>query len=100
MAEQGNGFTPMLGKQNYVLMIGSAVLILIGFLMMIGGGSDDPNVFNAEELYSFRRITLAPITVISGFVVAIFAIFWKGRNDTTSEKTPETPETSSDTDPS
>jgi hypothetical protein len=61
------------GKENYRLMLIGLALIAIGFLLMIGGGSDDPNVFN-PEIFSFRRITLAPILILAGFVVEIFAI--------------------------
>jgi len=65
------------GKSNYIWMIAGAVLIVIGMLLMAGGKSADPNVFNANEVYSFRRITLAPITIIAGFIVEIYAIFKK-----------------------
>ena len=65
------------GKQNYIWMLVGAALILIGMLLMAGGKSTDPNVFNASEVYSFRRITLAPILIIAGFCVEIFAIFKK-----------------------
>jgi hypothetical protein len=58
------------------MLIGAA-LILIGMLLMSGGKSADPNVFNTDEVYSFRRITLAPILIIAGFIVEIFAIFKK-----------------------
>jgi len=58
-----------------LLIIGLA-LIFVGFLLMIGGGSDDPNVFN-EKIFSFRRITLAPILILAGFVIEIFAIMKK-----------------------
>lgn len=58
------------------MLIGLALLAL-GFLLMAGGRSDDPNVFNKDEIYSFRRITLAPIVILAGFVVEIFAIFRK-----------------------
>lgn len=51
--------------------------MIIGFLMMVGGGSDDPKVFDEKELFSERRITLAPITVILGYVVVIFGIMKK-----------------------
>lgn len=64
------------GKQNYMLLIAGLVLILIGFVLMIGGGSDDPNVFN-EEIFSAKRITWAPIFILAGFVVEIFAIMRK-----------------------
>ena len=60
-------------KVNYkVLLIGIAVIAL-GFILMSGGGSDDPNVFN-EEVFSFRRIRLAPTTVLIGFGITIYAI--------------------------
>jgi len=58
-------------------MLVGAALILIGMLLMSGGKSADPNVFNADDVYSFRRITLAPIVIIAGFIVEIFAIFKK-----------------------
>lgn len=64
------------GRENYrMLLIGLGVLA-IGFLLMIGGGSDDLNVFT-EEIFSFRRITLAPIVILIGFVVVLFAIMKK-----------------------
>jgi hypothetical protein len=58
------------------MLIGAA-LILVGMLLMSGGKSADPNVFNVNEVYSFRRITLAPIVIITGFIVEIYAIFKK-----------------------
>jgi len=54
-----------------------AVLILTGMLLMSGGKSADPDIFNASEVYSFRRITLAPIVIIAGFIVEVYAIFKK-----------------------
>jgi len=65
------------GKSNYTWMLVGAALILAGMLLMAGGKSLDPNVFNADEVYSFRRITLAPILIIAGFCVEVFAIFKK-----------------------
>lgn len=60
-------------KGNYkILLIGIAVIIL-GFILMSGGGSDDPNVFN-EDVFSFRRIRLAPTTVLIGFGITVYAI--------------------------
>lgn len=67
------------GKQNYPLIIGGFALTLIGFFLMIGGGSDDPNVFNEEELFSHRRITLAPILVIAGYGIVIYGIMKKNK---------------------
>ena len=72
-----NGFA--LGKKNYIaLAIGFAILV-IGYALMSGGASTDPNVFNGDEIFSFRRITLAPIVLIIGFAVEIFAIMWRPR---------------------
>ena len=60
-------------KKNYMIMILGAAVILIGFALMIGGGSDDPEVFN-EEIYSFRRIRLAPSIVLFGLAIEVYAI--------------------------
>lgn len=62
-------------KNLKVMLIGVAVIV-VGFLLMTGGGSSDPTVFN-EEMFSFRRITLAPIVVLAGFVVIAFSIMKK-----------------------
>jgi len=61
------------GKINYILMLTGVGLIILGFILMTGGGSKDPNVFN-EEMFNFRRLTLAPILVLLGFGVEIVAI--------------------------
>jgi Protein of unknown function (DUF3098) len=65
------------GKSNYTWMLIGAACIVIGMLLMSGGKSPNPDVFNANEVYSFRRITLAPIVIIIGFVIEIYAIFKK-----------------------
>jgi hypothetical protein len=62
-----------LGKENYKLLLIGLAIILVGFILMSGGKSNDPKVFN-EAIFSFRRITLAPIVVIAGFVFEIYAI--------------------------
>lgn len=67
----------VLGKMNYYLIILGVVVIVIGFILMSGGKYTDPNVFNGDELYSTRRITIAPIVVLLGFAIEIFAIFYK-----------------------
>ena len=64
------------GKRNYMFMFIGIAIIALGFLLMSGGGSDDPNVFN-EEIYNFRRIRLAPALVIIGFAVEVYAILTK-----------------------
>lgn len=63
----------LFGKRNYIIMLIGLAIIALGFILMAGGGSDDPKVFN-EAIYSFRRIRLAPTLVIIGFVVEIYAI--------------------------
>ena len=60
-------------KQNYRLLIIGIAIMTLGFLLMIGGGSDDPNVFS-YEIFNFRRLTLAPILIIAGYIIEIFAI--------------------------
>ena len=66
-----------LGKENYKLLAIGAVIIAIGFILMSGGRSTDPNVFNGKEIFSFRRITLAPLIVLAGFIFEIWAILKK-----------------------
>ncbi|HXH18914.1 MAG TPA: DUF3098 domain-containing protein [Chitinophagales bacterium] len=68
------------GKINFILMIAGIMVIAAGYLLMTGGAPDDPAVFNADEKYSFRRITLAPLVILIGFVIEVFAIFVKARD--------------------
>ena len=63
-------------KKNYLIMVIGLVIIALGFILMSGGGSEDPNVFN-EEIYNFRRIRLAPTLVLIGFAIEIYAILAK-----------------------
>lgn len=67
------------GRENYKWMLIGLGVIVLGFLLMIGGGSDDPNVFN-EEIFSFRRITLAPLLILAGYVIEIYAIMKRPRD--------------------
>ncbi len=62
-----------LGKQNYILMIIGFAIIVLGFILMVGGKAENPNIFN-PEVFSFRRITLAPMLVLLGFIFEIYAI--------------------------
>lgn len=64
------------GKINYQLMFIGLAFLLLGYILMIGGGSDDPNKFS-WALFDFQRITLAPILLLIGFVIEIFAIMKK-----------------------
>ncbi len=63
----------LFGKKNYKFMIIGLVVIAIGFILMSGGGSDDPNVFNSD-IYNFQRIRLAPTLVLIGLGIEIYAI--------------------------
>ena len=63
-------------KMNYILVLVGVALIALGMILMIGGGSSDPDVFN-EKMFNFQRLTLSPILILLGFVVEIVAIFWK-----------------------
>ena len=68
----------LFGKKNYIILFLSLALIVIGFFLMSGGGSKDPNIFN-PEIFNFRRIKLAPTVVIFGFALAIFSILVKNK---------------------
>jgi len=73
---------PLFHKENYRLMLIGLAAIGLGLILMAGGKSKDPNVFNPDEIYSFRRITLAPLLILAGFVTEIFAIFKNPKNPT------------------
>jgi hypothetical protein len=68
-----------LGRENYKLLAIGFVIIVIGFLLMIGGKSESPDKFS-EKLFSFRRVTLAPIVVLAGFIFEIWAIMKKPKD--------------------
>ena len=61
------------GRDNYKWVLIGLAFLLVGFLLMIGGGSDDPNVFNGE-MFNFRRLTLSPILILIGFGIQFYAI--------------------------
>ncbi len=64
-------------KSNYILMLAGVVLVVIGFMLMSGGKSEDPNKFNYDEIYSTTRITIAPLMILIGFAIEIYAIMKK-----------------------
>lgn len=84
-AEKKQGTTPvnskteqrfLFGSLNYILFVVSALLIILGFVLMSGGGSKDPNVFN-PAIFNSTRITIAPIMVLLGFIISVVAIMLK-----------------------
>ena len=68
-----------LGRENYRLLAIGFAIIVAGFLLMLGGKSEDPNEFS-DKIFSFRRITLAPLVVLAGFIFEIWAIMKKPKN--------------------
>lgn len=64
------------GRKNYKFMLIGIAFIALGFILMTGGGSDDPNIFN-PEIYSWRRIRLAPAMILIGFGIEVYAILLK-----------------------
>ena len=69
--------TSLFDKENLMLMLLGVGVIALGMLLMVGGSSKDPSVFNYDEVYSTRRITIAPILIIIGLGIEIYAIFKK-----------------------
>jgi hypothetical protein len=64
-------------RLNYRLLLIGIGIIILGYILMSGGGSGDPNVFNKDEIFSARRITVAPIVCLAGYVFVIYAILKK-----------------------
>ena len=78
--KERSGIGSLFEKTNYTWMLIGAGVMVLGFLLMAGGRSDDPNVFNADEVYGTRRITIAPILILAGLVIEIIAIFRQPKN--------------------
>jgi len=76
--ETKHGFHLVFGRTNYILMIAGLIVLAIGYIMLSGGGSDDPNTFN-NAMFDSRRLVVAPILITVGFVVEILAIMFKGK---------------------
>jgi len=66
-------------RTNYIILLAGLAIIVVGFLLMTGGGTDDPNVYN-PDVFSPRRITVAPVVVMIGYVVVLVAIMKKTRD--------------------
>ena len=73
MSDQSPKKEFLFSKRNYRFLLLSLAVIALGFIIMAGGGSEDPNIFN-PEIFNFRRIRLAPTIVLMGFGLAIYAI--------------------------
>ena len=66
-------------KKNILYIIIGLIIMVLGYILMIGGGTDDPNIFN-DEMFSFRRIVLAPVVILIGIIVEIIAIMYKPKD--------------------
>ena len=77
-SEEKKGLQLAFGKVNYILMAAGIIILAVGYILLAGGGSDDPNVFNAD-MFDTRRLYVAPILIVLGFVVEIVAIMYKGK---------------------
>jgi hypothetical protein len=80
MKNEENKHEFLFEKVNYKILLIGIIVIALGFILMSGGGSEDPNVFN-EEIFNFRRIRLAPTTVLIGFGITIYAILKNSKKD-------------------
>lgn len=67
----------LFGRENYIWIVAGLAVIALGLILMAGGNNEDPNVFDAGKTYSFRRITIAPILILAGLAIEVFAIFRK-----------------------
>lgn len=70
-----NKTTPLFSKENFILMLVGGLVIALGMFLMSGGKSEDPNVFSNNEVYSSTRITVAPILIVVGLLIEVYAIF-------------------------
>ena len=73
-----------LTKNNYLLIVLGCIVITLGFILMSGGGTENPELFNEEELFSFRRITLAPFLTILGYMIVLFGVLKRAKKNTPS----------------
>jgi hypothetical protein len=80
MSEQKKNMqAPLFTKDNLVWMLIGGVVMAIGFVLLSGGKTTDPNVFDTKQVYSTTRITIAPILIMAGLMIEIFAIFKKSK---------------------
>ena len=81
--QKNNSF--VFGKFNYILMGIGIVVLLVGYILLSGGGSDDPNVFN-EAMFDNRRLVVAPLMIVLGFIIEIAAIMFSPKSKGTKDK--------------
>ena len=74
-----------LSRENFKYIIVGCVVVIVGFILMSGGGTEDPTQFNEDELFSFRRITLAPFLVMLGYGVVLFGILKRPKKEASME---------------
>lgn len=67
----------LFGKQNYILMLAGVLLMAIGFILMLGGSMPDPNTWDEDIIYGFRRTVLAPFMILAGLVTLVISVFKK-----------------------
>ena len=79
--KQQNVDSTLFTKENYTWMLIGGVVIALAMLLMSGGRSTDPKVFDTKEVYSTTRITIAPMLIIAGFIIEIFAIMKKSKSN-------------------
>ncbi|MFN3299648.1 MAG: DUF3098 domain-containing protein [Sediminibacterium sp.] len=72
-----NKTTPLFSKENFIFMLVGGLVIALGMFLMSGGKSEDPTVFSTNEVYSSTRITVAPILIVVGLLIEVYAIFKK-----------------------
>jgi hypothetical protein len=69
--------SPLFGRTNYLLMVAGAVIVAVGMLLMAGGKSPNPTVFDYKQVYSTTRVTVAPLLIMAGLAIEVYAIFKK-----------------------
>lgn len=75
-------------RMNFIIMLAGLAFIAIGFLLMIGGGADSPSEFS-EEIFNARRLIVAPLLILAGYVIEIFAIMYRPKSSKTAENPPQ-----------
>lgn len=79
MSNETTKATTLFSKENYTWMLIGGVTIALGMFLMSGGKSPDPNVFDTKEVYSTTRITIAPLLIVAGLLIEVYAIFKKSK---------------------